>query len=168
MFFALGLGVAIGAVYLIALPIYEANTIDPLVTNPEVVTSPVDPDATPLRNLAEVIDYSRISWGIALLLGYAAISITSTARASNASSIGDALSRRSGHEADRHAARGPAVVAHLADGPEERKRRNLAALALLEEWANDEEGEQDQRETVAVLRAALGPDRVASHRPAFR
>jgi hypothetical protein len=51
--------------------------------------------------------------------------------------------------------------------PEERRRRNAAAIALIEEWANDEETEQDQRETMDVLRKALGPDRIASYRTAF-
>jgi hypothetical protein len=51
--------------------------------------------------------------------------------------------------------------------PEERRRRNAAVVALIEEWANDEASDQDQRETMDVLRKALGPDRVASNRPAF-
>ena len=51
--------------------------------------------------------------------------------------------------------------------PDERQRRNAAALALIEEWANDEESERDQHETMDVLRTALGPDRIASDRPVF-
>jgi excisionase family DNA binding protein len=51
--------------------------------------------------------------------------------------------------------------------PEELARRNRAAMALLDEWAADVEGEQDQRETMEVLRRALGPERVASSRPAI-
>ena len=51
--------------------------------------------------------------------------------------------------------------------PEELTRRNRAAMALLDEWAADVEGEQDQRETMDVLRKALGPDRIASSRPAI-
>jgi hypothetical protein len=48
--------------------------------------------------------------------------------------------------------------------PKERQRRNAAVLALIEEWANDEESTQDQRETMDVLRKALGPERIASNR----
>jgi excisionase family DNA binding protein len=51
--------------------------------------------------------------------------------------------------------------------PEELTRRNRAAMALLDEWEADVEGEQDQRETMDVLRKALGPDRIASSRPAI-
>lgn len=49
--------------------------------------------------------------------------------------------------------------------PEELTRRNRAAMALLDEWAADVEGERDQRETMDVLRKALGPERIASNRP---
>jgi excisionase family DNA binding protein len=45
--------------------------------------------------------------------------------------------------------------------PEELARRNAAAVALLDEWEADVEGEQDQRETMIVLRQAFGPDRAA-------
>ncbi len=51
--------------------------------------------------------------------------------------------------------------------PKERQRRNEAVLALIEQWANDEESDQDQRETMDVIRKALGPDRIASSRPIF-
>lgn len=51
--------------------------------------------------------------------------------------------------------------------PEELARRNRAAMALLDEWAADVEDERDQRETMDVLRQALGPERVASSRPAI-
>jgi excisionase family DNA binding protein len=47
---------------------------------------------------------------------------------------------------------------------EELAARNRAAMALLDEWESDVEGEADQRETVGVLRRAFGPDRVASSR----
>ena len=50
---------------------------------------------------------------------------------------------------------------------EERRQRNAAALSLIEEWARDEESDQDQRETMDVLRKALGPDGIASSRPIF-
>ena len=49
--------------------------------------------------------------------------------------------------------------------PDERRRRNAAALALIEEWANDEESEQDQRETMDVLRKAFRPGFSAIGRP---
>jgi excisionase family DNA binding protein len=51
--------------------------------------------------------------------------------------------------------------------PEELGRRNRAAMALLDEWEADVEGEQDQRETMDILRQALGPGRIASDRPAI-
>jgi hypothetical protein len=50
---------------------------------------------------------------------------------------------------------------------EELAHRNRAAMALLDEWEADVEGEQDQRETMDVLREALGPERIASNRPAI-
>ena len=52
--------------------------------------------------------------------------------------------------------------------PEELKRRNSAAMALLEEWAGDEADVQDQVETMAVLREALGENRIMSYRSAFK
>lgn len=51
--------------------------------------------------------------------------------------------------------------------PEDQVRRNRAAMALLDEWEADIEGEQDQRETMDILRQALGPGRIASGRPAI-
>ncbi len=50
--------------------------------------------------------------------------------------------------------------------PEERARRNQAALDLLASWETEGD-EQEQRETLAVLREALGPKRVASSRSLF-
>jgi excisionase family DNA binding protein len=54
--------------------------------------------------------------------------------------------------------------------PEELARRNAAAVALLDAWEADVEGEQDQdqdqRETMIDLRQIFGPDRVASGRAA--
>ncbi len=50
--------------------------------------------------------------------------------------------------------------------PDEMARRNAEAIRLLDEWMN--EGDQEeQRETMAVLRKALGPDRVISSRSLF-
>ena len=48
----------------------------------------------------------------------------------------------------------------------EMARRNAAANALLDEWEADAASEQYQRETMDVLRQALGPGRIASDRPA--
>ena len=41
--------------------------------------------------------------------------------------------------------------------PDELARRNAVAIALLDAWEADAESEQDQRETMDVLRRALGP-----------
>jgi excisionase family DNA binding protein len=50
--------------------------------------------------------------------------------------------------------------------PEELTRHNRAAMALLDAWEADVEDEPDQRETMEVLRQALGSERIASTRPA--
>lgn len=73
MFLSLALGAAIGAVYLIALPIYDANIgID---ASTPIVADPADFEGPAIRNLAQQLDLSRITWGIAMLLGYAALSV---------------------------------------------------------------------------------------------
>jgi ribosomal protein L37AE/L43A len=69
LFLALGLIAAIGSVYLIALPIIDAN----VGTSAPPVSS--DPDAPLVANLATQLNMNRIAWGIALLLGYAALSV---------------------------------------------------------------------------------------------
>ena len=51
--------------------------------------------------------------------------------------------------------------------PEELARRNAEVIAFLDALADDAESEEDQRETWAVLSRALGPERVASYRPAI-
>jgi hypothetical protein len=51
-------------------------------------------------------------------------------------------------------------------GPEEQAKRNRALAELLESW-EAEGDEQEQRETLAVLREALGARRVASSRNLF-
>ena len=51
--------------------------------------------------------------------------------------------------------------------PEDLRRRNAEMIAILDEWETDGD-EEDQRETMAVLRQALGPDRTISDRSAFR
>jgi hypothetical protein len=79
LFLAHGLGVGIGVVYLMVLPIWEVTFgTDVVVNNPEVVSTPVNPDdpaAPQLPNLADQLDMNRITWGIALLLSYAALSV---------------------------------------------------------------------------------------------
>jgi hypothetical protein len=51
--------------------------------------------------------------------------------------------------------------------PAERARRRKDARDLLDSWETDGD-EQEQRETLAVLREALGPDRPLSARSIFR
>jgi hypothetical protein len=51
--------------------------------------------------------------------------------------------------------------------PEELQRRNAEAIRLLESWAADDDID-DQRETLAILRQALGPDRIMSNRNVFK
>jgi hypothetical protein len=50
--------------------------------------------------------------------------------------------------------------------PDELTRRNRAAIALLDSWEQDGD-EQEQRETMGVLRAALGEGRTLSARNLF-
>lgn len=50
--------------------------------------------------------------------------------------------------------------------PEELARRNSEAVALLDSW-EAEGDEEEQRETMAVLREALGKRRTLSSRPLF-
>jgi hypothetical protein len=50
--------------------------------------------------------------------------------------------------------------------PEELASRNAEAVRLLDEWERDGD-EQEQRETMDVLRKALGPERIASYRSVF-
>jgi hypothetical protein len=51
--------------------------------------------------------------------------------------------------------------------PEEHRRKNAAAMKLLDEFESDGD-EEDQKETMAVLREALGPNRTISNRSAFK
>ena len=74
LFLSLGLAAAIGAVYLIAMPIIEANMGDETFRAPAPV-DPADPDAPRISNLADELDMRRITWGIAMLLSYAALSV---------------------------------------------------------------------------------------------
>jgi hypothetical protein len=79
LFLALGLGAAIGAVFLIAKPIWDLNMVDDIAEAKSEVAprggDVADPDAPQLHNLAEDLDYKRITWGIAMLLSYAALSV---------------------------------------------------------------------------------------------
>jgi hypothetical protein len=50
---------------------------------------------------------------------------------------------------------------------EELRARNAKAIELLDSW-EAEGDEQEQRETMEVLRKALGPDRVMGYRGVFR
>ena len=50
--------------------------------------------------------------------------------------------------------------------PEELAERNRRAIELLKSWVKDGD-EQEQRETMAVLREALGENRTASYRNLF-
>ena len=78
LFLALGLAVGIGVVYLIVLPIWEANVeSDAAPVNPGIASpaDPFDPDAPRITNLADRLDMNKITWGIAVLLSYAALSV---------------------------------------------------------------------------------------------
>ncbi len=66
---------AIGTVYLIALPIWDANVGTDVPANPRRV-NPADPDAPQRREpRRSSSNMNRITWGIAMLLGYAALSV---------------------------------------------------------------------------------------------
>ena len=51
--------------------------------------------------------------------------------------------------------------------PQEQRERNTRLIAALDRVAEDDDAE-DQRETMAVLRKALGPDRTLSDRGVFK
>jgi hypothetical protein len=80
LFLALGLAVGISVVYLIVLPIWAANVeseappVDPGIVS-SAPADPGDPDAPRITNLAERLDMNKITWGIAVLLSYAALSV---------------------------------------------------------------------------------------------
>jgi hypothetical protein len=52
-------------------------------------------------------------------------------------------------------------------GDAELARRNAKAVELLRSWVTEGD-ETEQRETLEVLRKALGPDRLMAHRSVFR
>jgi len=49
---------------------------------------------------------------------------------------------------------------------DELRRRNLAAIALLDKWEREGD-EQEQEETMRVIRETLGENRIGSNRPMF-
>ena len=51
--------------------------------------------------------------------------------------------------------------------PEELRRRNAEAIRTLDQF-EVEGDEEDQKETMSVLREALGPNRTISNRSAFK
>jgi len=79
IFLSLSLAVGVGAVYLIALPIYYANMppeVAPADNQPlKSVVEQVDPDAPQLVSIAENLDLNRITWGVGSLLSYAVIAV---------------------------------------------------------------------------------------------
>ena len=52
-------------------------------------------------------------------------------------------------------------------GEDELAWRNQAAIRLLDAWEADEAGEEDQRQTLAVLKEASGERRIAASRSLF-
>ena len=73
LFLALSLNVGIGAVYLIALPIFYANAGDD--SAPPIAVSADDPDTPQYRPLTETLDMKKITGGIITLLVYAGVSV---------------------------------------------------------------------------------------------
>ncbi len=64
---------------------------------------------------------------------------------------------------DREILRSPRII---PISKEELTLRNPRAMALLDEWERDGD-EQEQRETMEILRKALGENRTTSNRPLF-
>jgi hypothetical protein len=78
LFLALGLAVSVSTVYLIVLPIWDAttgaDTPPPVIANsPPIGGDGTDLDDPPVQRIE--LDPSRIFWGVAVLLLYAALSI---------------------------------------------------------------------------------------------
>ena len=75
---ALSLAVGVGAVYLIALPIYFANFSSEVAPGPLETGMAVDEpyvDGPRIKPISEQIDLNRITWGIGSLLSYAAVAV---------------------------------------------------------------------------------------------
>ena len=78
MLLALSLAVAVGAVYLIALPIYHANFGSGAVPGSLESAGAIEEsfvDGPRIRPISEQIDLNRITWGIGSLLSYAAVAV---------------------------------------------------------------------------------------------
>ena len=77
LFLALSLAVGIGVVYLIALPIYDANV--PTRRRPDHRRRPPASRSTPTprrsRPITEQLDMNKITWGIFSLLAYAGLAV---------------------------------------------------------------------------------------------
>jgi len=76
LFMSLSLAAGIGAIFLIAMPIYHANMSgEAMPSSSNTVNEPVDPDAPDIRPLTDNLNLRKITWGIAALLGYAAFAV---------------------------------------------------------------------------------------------
>ena len=75
IFLALSLAIGVASVYLIALPIYHANTPQVAATSNLIADPTVDFDGPQLHSIAESLDMNRITWGVGSLLSYAAIAV---------------------------------------------------------------------------------------------
>lgn len=78
MLLSLSLTVAVGSVYLIALPIFYANMPPELapVTDDSITTTVTELTEGPqIKSIAESLDLNRITWGIGSLLSYAAVAV---------------------------------------------------------------------------------------------
>ena len=79
IFTALSLAVGVGAVYLIALPIFDANTPQGAEVAPERASLTTilveDFDAPQIRPITESLDLNRIKWGVGSLLSYAVLAV---------------------------------------------------------------------------------------------
>ena len=79
IFLSLSLAIGVGAVYLIALPIYYANMPPEVALTEEspltVSTVAEDFDQPAIKPLTESLDLHRITWGVGSLLSYAALAV---------------------------------------------------------------------------------------------
>ena len=77
IFLALSLAVMVGAVYLIAMPIFYANMPPEVAPESVSLTETVveDFDAPQIRSITESLDLNRISWGVGSLISYAVVAV---------------------------------------------------------------------------------------------
>ena len=82
LFLSLGMAVCVGLVYLVVLPIWQVNveTEEEVVNKDGVVVQKTevnaeDPEAPPVRNIAEHLDTRRIAWGVFSMLAFAGVAI---------------------------------------------------------------------------------------------